>query len=1123
MQTAAVARAAQNRGTFVTRRSVVRLGAAIVASLASLSVGVPAGAQQDPAPPDFTATGLSPAGRVSSSKSPTSAIAETSPELLGRTDSAPVDVMIKLDYDSVAAYTGTVNGLDATSPSVTGDDLTGSTAPEVAYDGYIADQEATFGAELARVAPEATVESSLRVVYGGVVATLPANRVDEVLSISNVVAVQTNALNQLLTDSSSDFIGATNLHDEYGGDTQAGEGVVFGVLDSGAWPEHPSLADQGNLGAPPAKADGTPRVCNFGDNPLTPAVDVFACNDKLIGGQAFLTGYLSDPARAAAEPYKTARDSNGHGTHTGTTSAGNVLEEAEVFGVDRGPINGVAPGAWVSVYKVCGIQGCFSSDSASAVQQAILDGVDVINFSISGGTDPATDPVELAFLDAYAAGVFVAASAGNDGPGAATANHLSPWTTTVAASTQTREFQSTLTVTAPGGTTATYQGVTITAGVDPARPIVLASAAPYGRPLCDAPAAPGTFTGKIVACQRGGNARVEKGYNVVQGGAAGMVLFNPALADVETDNHWLPTIHLPDGTAFKAFLTANPGSTATFTAGVPGDGVGDAMAAFSSRGPAGNFVKPDITAPGVQILAGHTPTPESPTEGPPGEYFQAIAGTSMSSPHIAGSAILVAGLHPTWTPGQIKSALMTTATKEVVKEDLVTPADPFDMGAGRVQVDVANNPGLTFDASADDMVAFGNDPLTAVHLNQPSINAPVVPGRLETTRTATNVSGKRVLYDVRATAPAGSTITVSPRKIDLLKNQSAEITITITTSAPAGQYFGEVTLTPRANTPGLPALHLPVAFQPGQGSVTLTQSCADASIVKNATTTCTVTAQNNSFTPTTASLTTTADGRYTTITAASGATLTNATVTASGPLTGAIPGIPAVAPGPTVAGYLPLDAFGITPDAIGDEEILNYNVPSFVYAGQTYTQIGIDSNGYVIVGGGTSEDNECCNPQLPSPSRPNNVIAPFWTDLDGTGAPGIFIGTLTDGVDTWLVVEWRLNVYGTTSLRTFQTWIGVNGEEDVTMNYDPDNLPADPNGQPFVVGAEGVSGAGEAIVGLPTEDLRVTSTDPTPGGSLSYTVTVKGIKPGVGNLHTEMTSPAVAGVTVIDTPITVTK
>ena len=112
-------------------------------------------------------------------------------------------------------------------------------------------------------------------------------------------------------------------------------------------------------------------------------------------------------------------------------------------------------------------------------------------------------------------------------------------------------------MTSGDGATFEVDGASITAGAGPA-PIVLSSAAPYSRALCDAPAAPGTFTGKIVACQRGVNARVEKGFNVLQGGAVGMVLYNPAQADVETDNHWLPTVHLADGTAFVAFMAAHP-------------------------------------------------------------------------------------------------------------------------------------------------------------------------------------------------------------------------------------------------------------------------------------------------------------------------------------------------------------------------------------------------------------------------------------------------------------------------------------------------------------------------------------------------------------------------------------
>ena len=151
------------------------------------------------------------------------------------------------------------------------------------------------------------------------------------------------------------------------------------------------------------------------------------------------------------------------------------------------------------------------------------------------------------------------------------------------------------------------------------------------------------FDGKIVACQRGGNARVEKGFNVRQGGAAGMILYNPTLAD-SRDRQPLAADRAPRRRhRLRRFMDATPGVTASFTAGAKADGQGDVMAAFSSRGPAGHFIKPDITAPGVQILAGHTPTrpPSRSTAAPPGEYFQAIAGTSMSSPHIAGSALLM--------------------------------------------------------------------------------------------------------------------------------------------------------------------------------------------------------------------------------------------------------------------------------------------------------------------------------------------------------------------------------------------------------------------------------------------------------------------------------------------------
>lgn len=1078
---------------------------------------------------DLTGRGVAPADRADAAKTTTAKLAKTDPSLLARTEATPVQIIVKLDYDSTAEYKGNVAGYAATSPSVTGKPLSGGAA-EQRYESRIAGMEGAFLGELAKRVPSGKVGQRLRTVYGGLAVTVPANKVKDVTSIRGVVAVQRNEIRKPLTDSSPGFIGATGLYPALGGKPNAGKGTILGVLDTGLWPEHPSMADQGNLGAPPVAPSGSPRVCDFGDNPRTPANDPFVCNRKLIGGQPFLEAYTTfvGPVK-----YPSARDSEGHGTHTATTAAGNAVSSAPVLGVDRGPINGVAPGAWVMAYKVCGPEGCFSSDSVQAVAQAIKDGVNVINFSIGGGANPATDAVELAFREAYAAGIFVAASAGNDGPGASTAEHLSPWVTTVAASTQRREFRSTLTVTA-GGASATYVGASLTKGAGPA-PVVLAETVPgyAGHPLCDVlPPSDTTFAGKIIACQRGGNARVEKGYHLSRGGALGMVLYNATLADTETDNHWLPTVHLPDGTEFKAFLAAHPDAQATFTAGAKADGVGDVMAAFSSRGPGGNFIKPDVTAPGVQILAGHTPTPESVVNGPPGEYYQAIAGTSMSSPHVAGSALLLRALHPTWTPGQIKSALMTTATTKVVKEDLKTPADPFDDGAGRIQVDTAGNPGLTFDETATRMRTIGtDDPINAVHLNLPSINAPVMPGRLTTVRTAVNVTNRPQTYRVESTAPARSSITVFPSVFTVAPGKSVELSITIRSTAPKGQYFGEVRLAPVSR--GLPTLHLPVAFIPQQGVITLASSCNPDRISLFSLSTCQVTATNTGFGDATVDLESTTSFNLP-VTGASGAAIVNPykvekrNVT----VTGAVPGTPSLED-VGADQYFPMDSFGAF-EPVGDESMLNYDVPGFRYNGVRYTRLGVTSNGYLVAGGGTAEDL-AFEPTGISPARPNNYLAPFWTDLtgdapEGSGspaAPGVLVTAVTNGTDSWVVVEWRVYLFGTTQLRTFQTWLGLdedtNPAQDITFSYV---LSQTTNpGLPYLIGAENLNGSGgEALPAgaLPTGDIRVVSTDPKPGSSVGYSLTVRGLFPAPGAVTTRMDSPQVPGETVVRSPITVT-
>ena len=1107
----------------------------LVVALATAAVALPSAADAGTTPATkFTSTPLSPDSTIKAAKSSSGQLAQSDPALLGRTDSTPVHVVVKLDYDATASYEGDVAGLAATSPKVTGKKLTGKSGAERAYENYTGQLDKSFRNDLASAVPAAQAGQSLQRVYGGVAVTVPANQISKVLGISGVAAVQSDVLNKPDTIESPEFIGAPTVWAQTGGQSLAGSGVIFGDIDTGLWPEHPMVADNGVLGSPPPAPSGVARECNYGDNPLTPAADDFVCNNKVIGGAPFIDTYN---ALIGGEVFPdSARDSNGHGTHTTTTAAGDPVATAPIFGIDRGPASGVAPGAWVIEYKVCGLQGCFSSDSAAAVAQAILDGVNVINFSISGGAQPFTDPVELAFLDAYNAGITVAASAGNSGPGAGTTDHHGPWVITVAASTQSRQFQSTLTVTS-GADTATFTGTSLTKGIADT-PIVLAQ--DIGSDVgCLTPLAAGSATGKIVVCKRGGIGRIQKGVNVLAGGAVAMILYNQPLADTESDNHFLPAIHLADGTAFLAFMAAHPTATGSFTDGVKADGQGDVMAAFSSRGPGGQFLKPDITAPGVQILAGNTPVPDEVAGGAPGQYYQAIAGTSMSSPHIAGSALLMKALHPDWTPGEIKSALMTTATTDVVKEDLVTPADPFDFGAGRVDLTKAGDAAIVFEDTGDNFFDLGQSGITALDVNLPSINVPTMPGTVTVMRTATNVTGSDYRFDVSTVSPAGSKIKISPDDGKIRPGKSQTFKVTITSSAPTGQYFGQINF----DSKNSPDLHLPVAFFNQQGDVTLAQDCVPTTIVEKQSTTCTVTAQNNANGEATVSITSKVSKKLE-ITSATGAMVNHKKTTAqTGPIVLSAPsdGVPAINPGVTPGedapppagcgcGYLDLGLFGVAPIATGDESNTNFNTPPYLFGGNTYTRIGVDSNGYINVGGSDSAADIQFVPQtFPDVAAPNGVLAPYWTDLnDDATNPSLSVTILGDGTNNWIVVQWDAHVFGDPSpagSRKMQVWIGTNGVEDISYGYDTNTIGVDaPPGTGLTVGAESIKGTeGAQIAGPPASSYVITSTPGTPGGSAVVTLTVKGRNHGTGKVTSSMVSDVVAGTTIVSTKITVNR
>ena len=804
--------------------------------------------------------GVSQANVLDAAKSVSGKLAKTDKSLLGKTSSAPVNVVVKLDYDAIASYAGGIAGLRATSPSVTGRSLKQNAAAVTAYRSYVTRIERHALRAIDAQIPGATAGSAFRFAYGGFSLRLPGNQIAALLAIPGVVAVQEDDLNQPLVDEPYQSIGAQAVWNELDGSTFTGEGVVVANLDTGVWPEHPMFADKG-LAEPP----GGPYGCEFGlsGDPNDPA---FTCTNKLIGARAFLDTYTTFLGAEAGEYCNkvgtdpnvvcSARDADGHGTHTLTTAAGNFVDSAVMWGTDRGPTSGMAPGAHVIGYRVCLDQGCFGSDSVAAVNQAIVDEVDVINFSIGGGNNAFSDPVELAFLDAYANGILVNASAGNEGPGPATAGHAGPWTNTVGASYPARIYEATLHLQANNGATLDVKGVTITPGISAPTLVVRPSSVPRyrGNNTCNVPFAAGSVAGKIVLCDRGNPAgRADSGFNVLQGDGAGMILINVGHQDLFTDLHWLPTIMLDDGTwegevqpgtAVRAFVDKNR-TMATFTTGTRTEQTPDIMTTFSSRGPLGDWIKPDVTAPGIEILAGRSPKPwpGAIASGPPGDLYMAIAGTSMSSPHAAGVSALVKAAHPTWTPGQVKSALMTSSIQQVLKPDGVTAADPFNRGPGSIRADRAIDPSLTFDVTAAQYAGLASNPLLRIDANIPSINVPTFSGSVTTTRRALNVSGGTRSFTVATTAPSGATIAVSPSSFTLQNGQSRDLTITIEGAAlaPNTQYFGSITLDAAG---GATDVSIPVAFFKQQGTVTFTHACTPTSIATGASAACTVKAQN---------------------------------------------------------------------------------------------------------------------------------------------------------------------------------------------------------------------------------------------------------------------------------------
>lgn len=715
----------------------------------------------------------------------------------------PAIYIIKLEDASLASYRGGVEGLEATNPEARGEvKLDTKSAASVAYLSYLQDKQTEFIAAMEQaVARPVNVKFQYKNVYNGMAVELTPQEAARVAKLPGVVHVEPDTMLYPTTDAGPAWIGAEGIWDgtATGGlPGTKGEGVIVGIVDSGINMDHPSFAAVGD--------DGYLHTNPYGDGNYVglcatePAT--YTCNSKLIGAWDFTEEDPLDDEDAA------------HGSHTASTAAGNVVYSPTVYApttaITVNQISGVAPHANIIAYDGCTEDGCPTSGTMAAADQAVADGVDVINFSIGGGPgNPWTGASAQNWLDVRDAGVFVASSAGNSGPDAETMGSPgnSPWMLTVGASSHNRVLSNKLTVISDT-TVITIEGEGLTGGYGPA-PIVYAGTVAPDNPGCDLAFAPGTFSGEIVVCEHDPNgpnyvSRVNKSEMVRDAGGGGFIMVTEAEWGIAlaVDSYAVPGMGVPntDGEMVKAGIASGAIQTATISGVAAEPARGDVMAAFSSRGPnpdatlASSVIKPDVTAPGRRILAAVAVTDPQPGDPPEYDVYQ---GTSMSSPHAAGAAALLRALHPDWTPAEVQSALMAAALSVgTVKEDGTTPADPFDIGAGRIDLSGAAQVGLVLDETTanfeDANPDLGGDPAA---LNLASLGNGECLQNCTWERTFRNALEVATTYTATVNAAAaGMTVTVDPPTFTVPAGGMQTVAVTADVSAlPFGEWqFAEV-------------------------------------------------------------------------------------------------------------------------------------------------------------------------------------------------------------------------------------------------------------------------------------------------------------------------------------------
>lgn len=759
------------------------------------------------------------------------------------------------------------------------------------YSRYLSEKQDSV---LALISGQSELKNRYTLAFNGMAVKMTQAQAAKLAQEPGVRNVSLEKHYELHSDTGPKHIAADGLWTGFAADDQyKGEGIVVGVLDTGINSDHPSfaaVAGDGYVHKMPARYNSYLGDC---EKPEFASM----CNDKLIGIRSYesITDSYMDPAFQPDEPFwnitspkrpQNGEDYNGHGSHTASTAAGNELFDVNhvvatlgekgdgiATGLTFPRVSGVAPRANIIMYQVCfsgdgsygdNNTGCPGSALLAGIEDAVADGVDVINYSIGTtfGTFPWDSPIEMGFLAAREAGISVAASAGNSyspqyaNQARGAIDHFSPWLTSVAASTHGREIsvEGKMITAATGGDKPLPELSGAGISGEYTGPVLEAKA--YGNEYekCNEPFPEGFFdidpqgapfaTAPIIVCKRGDIARVTKASNVQAGGAGGFILWNSSYSDpIHNDPYPIPGINIDNGSYYgnnlngyfglQAWLASGTDHSLTITASevITNKGIADYVADFSSRGPnleAPDVMSPNVAAPGVDVYAAWADEMPFSMYGMPADYA-AISGTSMAAPHVAGAMALLSQAHPDWTPAQIQSALMTTASLEgVTRSRDRYPFDSViaghsDAGSGVINVSRANQVGLLLDETAENYRAANPNNGGNIHtLNLPYFYQDNCAGTCSWMRTVTATQDGSWNVDVNEFEIDGASmldLEVSPKHFTLQAGESQAISLkakvldieAIGANSSEIQLSGAVSLTP--SNSAMPKQQLPVGVR----------------------------------------------------------------------------------------------------------------------------------------------------------------------------------------------------------------------------------------------------------------------------------------------------------------------